>query len=226
MNRVSVIIPVYQGERHLAEAIDSVLAQTYPAAEIFVVNDGSTDGTAAVAARYGSAIRYVERENGGIGAARNTALELTEMEWISFLDADDLWSSDKLAVQLAAFEAEPSPDLVFGYTKQFHDPSLPPEVKAQIYCPEAPLEGISASTLLLRRETFFRVGLFQTHWNIGEFLEWYLRAQEIGLKSFTVPQVVSYRRLHESNQGTRERKSRGDMLHILKASLDRRRSGQ
>jgi glycosyltransferase involved in cell wall biosynthesis len=226
MNRVSVIIPVYQGERHLAEAIDSVLAQTYPAAEILVVNDGSTDATEQVAARYGDAIRYVARENGGIGAARNTGLHLTQMEWVSFLDADDLWSVDKLALQMAAFEAAAPPDLAFGYMKQFHDPALPPEIKAQIYCPEEPLEGISASNLLVRRETFFRVGLFETGYRVGEFLDWYLRSQEIGLKSLVLPQIVSYRRLHEGNHGKRERQSRGDMLHILKASLDRRRGGQ
>jgi glycosyltransferase involved in cell wall biosynthesis len=223
MNRVSVIIPVYQGERYLAEAVESVLAQTYPAAEIIIVNDGSTDGTEQVAARFGNAIRYVAQENSGIGAARNTGLEMTQFEWISFLDSDDLWSTDKLALQMQALETHPEPDLVFGYVRQFHDPALPPEIKARIYCPDQPQPGINAGTLLVRRDTFFRVGLFQTYYRVGEFLDWYLRAQEIGLMSLVLPQVVSHRRLHENNQGARERESRVDMLHILKASLNRRR---
>jgi glycosyltransferase involved in cell wall biosynthesis len=222
MNRISVVIPVYQGERHLAQAVQSVLEQSYPATEIIVVNDGSTDGTEAIAARFGNAIRYVAQENGGISAARNRGLELAEMEWISFLDADDVWQPNKLALQMAAFDAA-LPDMVFGHVRQFIDPSLPPELKARIACPDTPVPGIFAGTLLMRRETFLRVGLFDLRWRTGEFIDWYLRAQEIGLTSRVLPEVILHRRLHASNHGIRERESRSDMLYILKASLNRRR---
>ena len=96
--RFSVIIPVYNGERFIGETIQSVLAQTYQAAEIIIVDDGSSDDTAAVVERYSSqiTISYVRQQNQGPSAARNRAVSLAQGDWIAFLDADDLWYSNKL----------------------------------------------------------------------------------------------------------------------------------
>ncbi len=221
---ISVVVPVYQGEAFLAEAIESVLRQTLPAAEIIVVDDGSTDGTALTAARFGSAVKYEYQAHGGIGAARNRGIGASQMEYLCFLDADDFWSADKLALQVAVLDAVPAPDLVFGLVQQFRDPRLSSELKARIQCPDEPMPGLLSGTLLVRRETVFRVGLFDTQWRSGEFIDWYLRATELGLTTLVLPQVVLHRRLHASNHGLREREARGDLLHILKASLDRRRA--
>ena len=102
---VSVIIPSYNSARFLATAIDSVLAQTTPVAEVFVVDDGSTDDTSALVesyvARYPKLIRYIPQANGGPGAARNTGLQAASSDWVAFLDADDWWKPEKLARQLA-----------------------------------------------------------------------------------------------------------------------------
>src|SRR5215203_2881736 len=111
---VSAIIPVYNSERYLAEAIESVLVQTYPSHEIIVVDDGSIDGSAQVAKRFGSAVRYVFQRQAGVGAARNHGVELAEGRFFAFLDADDLWTKDKLQLQLAAFAADPELEAVFG----------------------------------------------------------------------------------------------------------------
>src|SRR5207245_10700422 len=100
--RVSAIIPVFNGERYLAEAIESVLAQTSPASEIVVVDDGSTDGSGAGAGRFGSAARLVFGGHAGAGAARNRGVAESTGELLAFLDADDIWPSDKLERQLAA----------------------------------------------------------------------------------------------------------------------------
>ena len=98
---VSVVIPVYNGERYLVDAIQSVLDQTYRNFEVIVVDDGSTDGSAAAAKRFGEAIRYVHQANGGVCKARNAGLAAAQGVYLAFLDQDDLWLPDKLAIQVA-----------------------------------------------------------------------------------------------------------------------------
>ncbi len=221
---VSVIISVYNCERYLAEAIESVLNQTYSPIELIVIDDGSTDGSGAVAKSFAS-LKYHFQPNRGLGAARNKGIDLSDGSFIAFLDADDVWISDKLSSQLAIFDADPKLDIVFGYVKQFHSPDLDGNIKAKINITNKVMPGHIAGTLLIKRESFFRVGYFPTNWRVGEFIDWYIKATEIGLKSFIFPEVVMERRIHENNMGIREHDSRGDYVRILKASLDRKRKG-
>lgn len=104
---VSVVIPAYNIEAYLVRAIDSVLAQTQPPEEIIVVDDGSTDQTAAVAQRYGSQVRYIYQENAGLSAARNTGIRNANSVWIALLDGDDEWLSDKLRLQIDLLKRNP-----------------------------------------------------------------------------------------------------------------------
>jgi len=108
---VSVVIPAYNADRYIARALKSVQAQKRPAREIIVVDDGSTDNTAAVVQRSGSNIRYIHQDNAGAAQARNTGIEAASCDWIAFLDADDEWLEDNLAQQLALLER--NPDLVW-----------------------------------------------------------------------------------------------------------------
>ena len=107
---VSVVIPAYNCERYLGRAIRSVLAQTYPRIECIVVDDGSTDGTAEVIDRFGSAVRAIRQENGGAAAARNAGIRTATGRYIAFLDADDYWLRNKLELQIHILEK--NPDLV------------------------------------------------------------------------------------------------------------------
>src|SRR5436190_9496549 len=93
---ISCIVPVFNGDRYLAETLDSILAQTHRPIEIIVVDDGSTDGTSAIAAEYGEKIRYIRQENSGVASARNLGLQSARGDFIAFLDADDLWHAGKL----------------------------------------------------------------------------------------------------------------------------------
>ncbi|HLJ59352.1 MAG TPA: glycosyltransferase family A protein [bacterium] len=219
---VSVIIPVYNGERYLGDALESVLAQTVPPMEIVVVDDGSSDGSAAVAARF-PGVRYVAQGHAGPGAARNRGVALARGAFVAFLDADDLWVRTKLARQVAAFQTDPALDMVFGHARQFHSPELVERTKARIAGAGAVLPGFVLGTLLVTRASFDRVGPFPTHTRVGEFLDWYARANDERLKSVLLPEVVLLRRLHTGNLGLRERDARADYVQILKASLDRRR---
>jgi glycosyltransferase involved in cell wall biosynthesis len=219
---VSVIIPVYNGERYLAEAVQSVLAQTYAPVEIIVVDDGSTDGTADVAKHF-APVQYVRQANSGVSAARNRGLELARGEFLAFLDADDLWVADKLARQTEAFTTDPQLDMVFGHVRQFYSPELDQRARSKIQCPSEPMRGPSPSSMLIKRVAFFRVGLFETQWRGREWPAWYVRAVDLGLSSLMLPEVVALRRLHASNKGL-EPSANADFVHILKASLDRRRA--
>ena len=98
---VDVIIPCYNQGRFLTTAVDSVLAQSYPHVGVIVVDDGSTDDTPAVAARYGDRIRYLRKENAGLSAARNTGLLVARGEWVLFLDSDDTLPREMVAQHMA-----------------------------------------------------------------------------------------------------------------------------
>ncbi len=220
---VSVIIPVYNAERYVAEAIESVLAQTYNPVEIIVIDDGSTDGSAKVIKRFPS-VQYYSQPNTGISAARNRGIEQAQGTFFAFLDADDLWVEDKLTLQMSAFKNDPDLDIVFGHVKQFYSPELETSQNDKPPITNSQMPGHIPSAMLIKRDAFFRVGLFETNWQMGEFASWYLRSLEQGLQNLMLPDLVTWRRLHETNHGIQQREAINDYVHILKASLDRRRA--
>lgn len=111
---VSVVIPTYNHAQFVGEAVDSVLAQTYRPIEVIVVDDGSTDSTADVLASYADKIQYIHQENRGLSAARNAGIARAKGEWIALLDADDLWSPDKIQLQIDAAARHPEFTLIGG----------------------------------------------------------------------------------------------------------------
>ncbi len=113
MSDVDVVIPAYNAESTLAETIDSVLAQTRPPARVIVVDDGSTDSTAAVAGRYGPAVELLRRPNRGPGAAREAGNEVARSDFVLFLDADDCLAPDALRRLRGPFDAQPEPIAVY-----------------------------------------------------------------------------------------------------------------
>ena len=224
LSRVSVIVPVRDGARHLGEALESVLAQTHPNSEIWVVDDGSRDESAAVAARFSDrGVRCVSQPPSGAAAARNRGVALATGDFLAFLDADDLWTPDKLACQCAALEADSTLDLVFGHAEQFISLELDETTRARLCCPEGSAPGFVAGAMLARRAVFTSAGPFETRWELGEFLAWFARVRELGRRERMLDRVVLRRRLHETNQGRQKRGHYPDYARILKAALDRRR---
>lgn len=110
--RTSVVIPTYNSGPLVVEAVESVLAQTHPAGEVIVVDDGSADDTAARLARFGPPVRYVRTENGGVSAARNRGVAEAAGDLVAFLDADDVWHPRKLEYQVAALARRPDVGLL------------------------------------------------------------------------------------------------------------------
>lgn len=221
---VSVIIPVYNCERYLSEAIESVLSQAYNFIEIIIIDDGSTDGSAQVAKRFGGRVRYFFQANGGIAAARNRGVELAQGSFLAFLDADDVWIENKIAMQMEAFAGDNTLDAVFGHVVQFVSPDLERVKREKLFCPTEPIAGYVAYAMVIKRESFLRVGMFSTDWQFAEFIDWYAKAVEKRLKSHMLPDIVARRRLHGNNTTIRERSSQGDYVRALKSSLDRRRA--
>lgn len=208
---VSVIVAVRNGEKFLAEAIESALAQTYRPIELVVIDDGSSDRSADIAKSYGPPVRVISTPPHGLAAARNAGVEAAGGEFIGFLDSDDHWPANRLALQVEAIESSPPADGVFGHELRFPDDEA------------RPLAARTGATLLVRREVFRRVGPFATEWELGEFLDWLMRAQEHGLSMRMLPDVVIHRRVHDGNMTARGRGDYGDYVRILSRSLERRR---
>jgi len=220
---VSVIIPVFNGDCYLDEAIQSVLAQTYHPMEVIVVDDGSTDGSANILKNYGSAIKYYYQPNLGQAVAMNRGINLAHGDYLAFLDADDLWTEDKTMLQINAFKIHPDVDIVAGHIKQFFSPELDENFTKKIKCVTELIPGHALKAMLAKREVFDRIGLFETNWDVGVEMSWQLRAVEAGLNVMMLPELVCLRRIHENNKGITNRHFITQRAHILKASLDRRR---
>jgi glycosyltransferase involved in cell wall biosynthesis len=227
---ISCIVPVFNGERYLGEALDSILRQTYRPIEIIVADDGSTDGTPAVVARYGDQVRYDRQEHAGAPVARNLGLSIAHGEFVAFLDSDDLWHPEKLQRQMARFEARPELDLCVTHLQNFWIRDLEDEeARFQNHRLAAVLPGYVTQTLLARRAAFDGVGRFNENLSVGDPADWFLRASERGVVTEMLTDILVYRRMHESNMsmqaGTRRMTSamQDAILGVVKASLDRRR---
>jgi glycosyltransferase involved in cell wall biosynthesis len=219
------MIGVYNGAAYLGEAIDSVLAQSHEPIQLIVVDDGSTDGSGEIAKAYGPRLRCIRQERGGMAAARNRAVEAATGEFFAFLDADDRFPADKIARQLATFEKDPDLDVVYGHVTEFLSPDLDEEARALLRAPNHNVPWPTPNLMLVRRDAFFRVGLFSTGLRVGIGVDWHARSNELGLRSALPPILALERRLHAQNNGIRERQFKPQYLHVLKASLDRRRAG-
>ena len=222
--RVSCIIPVFDGERYLAETIESVLARTHPAIEIIVVDDGSADRSSEIASSYPN-VTCLRQAHAGHAAARNHGLSVATGDFIAFVDADDLWHPEKLARQLARFAARPERGVVFTHLENFWSPDADPARRPNEDA-FRPVPGYTSVTMLAGRDVFDRVGLFDVALKHGNDRDWFCRVAEQNIAMEMMPDVLVRRRLHASNRSAAHGDtSRAEYLRILKASLDRRRGG-
>lgn len=221
---VSIVIPCYNCERYVAAAIDSILAQHHRPLEIIVVDDGSIDSSPRIARRYGQPVTVISQENSGSSSARNKGVRFANGEFLAFLDADDLWTPEKLRLQLRVLQTHESIDCVFGYATQFISRELPKSVREKLHCPSEPILARLPSAMLIRRAAFLEVGDFDETLEIGEVLDWLARATEHGVRTSVLPDVLFHRRLHDTNLGVTQRSTRNCYAKALKAALDRRRA--
>jgi glycosyltransferase involved in cell wall biosynthesis len=200
-----------------------VLAQTFHPLEIIVVDDGSTDRTASIAEQFGQPVICHRRTHGGIAASRNFGISVARGNWLAFLDADDLWTPDKLERQLAAAEKDEALEIIFGGVRQFVSPELSREDQLRLAAPQTTSAAPHVGTMLARRAVFGRVGLFDETLKVAEFIEWFARVQDAGARMTTLPEIVLQRRRHPANTTLKRKDSLSDMTVVIKRILDRRR---
>ena len=208
--RVSVIIPVYNGECYFARTIESVLAQTYSAMEIVVVDDGSRDSSQDVVARYlnHTNVRLIAQENAGVAAARNTGIRVAAGEYIALVDQDDLWLTDKLARQVEYLDEHPEIALVHSKIhfideagERIPDPDwawvaptfgqvLPELVKRNSIC---------TCTVLMRKRALEQAGLFRQELAPADDWDLWLRVAA-GHPIGFVDAVTACYRVHQGNE--------------------------
>lgn len=221
----SVIIPCYNTELYLREAIESALAQTHKPMEVIVVNDGSTDGTAKILEAYRGRIKVVSQPNRGLALARNAGVEASEGEWLAFLDADDYWAPNKIERQLQI--AGPGVDLIYSDRYNVGERGSVPELHSDLI----PLfEGdvfldlliignlMTASSVLIRRAAFSQLGGFFTgcpgteDWDL-----WIHFAAERPIRVCREPLV--YYRLHSENMSRHPFRMWSSRIVVTKRAL-------
>ncbi|MGB3536465.1 MAG: glycosyltransferase [Microcoleaceae cyanobacterium] len=206
-SQVSVVIPVYNGDRYIVQAVESILNQTYSASEIIIIDDGSTDNTYEVLQPYQSRIHYVYQENLGVSVARNHGIELSQGEFVAFLDADDVFLPDKLAVQLAVFAAHPNLDIVqSGWRRVNQNGETLIDVKPWEQIPQLNLESWlrwkpfgTMGTLMFRRNSLQQVGGFEPGLTHAEDVDLILRLCLNGCQSDWLRQPTVCYRQHDRN---------------------------
>ena len=224
---ISVVLPVFNGERFLGEALEGLRRQTLPAAEVIAVDDGSTDGSEALLATHPE-IRVVSQANAGCAAARNRGVELATHETIAFLDQDDVWLPERLARGAACLDRDPGLGFVACATENFLTPGLtvPPDWLDPRML-DIPQHGFGTCALMVRRATLMAVGPFSPDKMPMDDSDWLVRALDIGTRFVHLDEVLVRRRIHDCNltgtmRGTQAHGSA--MAQILHASLKRRRA--
>ena len=219
---ISIVIPVFNAELYLSEAINSVLNQSNPPHEIIVINDGSTDQSLEILESYEKKIKLISRENKGVAFSVNEGIQLASQPWIGFIDADDLWMPNKLELQYRYLSENPEVQILFGQMRQFISPELPISIKDTIYCPSVPESGFIRPAMLAHQSIFKKFGLFDSNLRIGDFIDWFQKIKENGVKFECLDETVYQRRLHKNSLSSRSG-AQNEFLKILKAKLDRAR---
>lgn len=222
---VSVIIPVYNGERYIASTLRSVLAQDYRPIEILVIDDGSDDQSAEIARGF-QEVRYFHQSNQGAAVARNVGLENALGELVAFLDADDTWMPDKLALQVRYLLDHPELGFVLARQRIFLEPGVerPSWLKEELLANDS--VGYVPSTLLARKTVFAQIGGFDPRSVPAEDVEWFFRAKDAGVLMGVVPEVLLHKRVHGSNLGHGTAISQPRLLQALRSSVERQKKGR
>jgi glycosyltransferase involved in cell wall biosynthesis len=227
---VCVIIPCFNHGRYLRTAIDSALAQTHPAVQVLVIDDGSTDDTPAVCRSYADRITCLRQDNAGLSAARNAGLVRTDAEWVHLLDADDVLEPDGIETLLAQAAARPAVDVVRGGWSEIDDdgnwlvtvPGVP--VGSDVFHSFFdPLAVGPPCRYLVRRSSLVEVGLFDRRLRSCEDWDAWLRLALTGSEFATTETVVAAYRNHPGSMSKNHARMWVSGVEVLSAA--RRRHG-
>src|SRR5262245_28298699 len=221
---VSVIMPAYNSERYIADAIRSLLSQTGVTVEVIVVSDGSTDGTERIVGAMAAEdprIRLFAETHRGVAAARNVGLAAATADFITFLDSDDLCAPGRLQRQVEHLVAHATVDAVIGDLMLFEilgDDGTPSQTGRTTR-----VTGVSLTTVLFRRSIFEKIGFCDETFGYGEDLDLLLRMWESRAVLHFDEEVAVYYRRHETNMTNNHLAVGRFVLKALQRSLARRR---
>jgi glycosyltransferase involved in cell wall biosynthesis len=219
---VSAVIAVRNGERFLSSAIESVLNQSYPAAEILVVDGHSTDRTADIAHSF-AGVRRVPQAGHGVSDAWNVGIEAARGELVAFLSHDDRWTPDKLQIQAGYLSAHPETEYTIARVKFELEPGydVPAGFRRGLLLGDH--VGEIMETLVVRRSLFDRIGRFDPTLHTAEDADWYARAHDARVTYAIIPRVLLIKRVHDENTSLNNPLNDQNLLTALKRSIDRKR---
>ena len=220
--KISIIIPVYNGAAFISEAIESVFDQHYEPLELIIIDDGSTDNTAEMVKMAVHDINYFYQERKGPAAARNQGIGLATGKFIAFLDADDVWTENKLLRQLTIIENKPEIEATIGFTHKIPMSLKIDEATAQ--AKDSGLFMLSLGASLFRKSAFVKVGKFDETLQSGEDIDWFLRAREAAVQIIIHKEIVQFYRSHGRNISNNQALVNLSLLKIHKKSLNRRKT--
>jgi glycosyltransferase involved in cell wall biosynthesis len=223
--KVTIAIPAYNAELWLRDTLNSAVAQTLPAHEIIVVDDGSRDRTEEVARSFGDKVRYIRQQNQGVSTARNTAVREATGDWIAFLDSDDLIVPEKLEKQVAAIEADPQLVVVYSAFKFLYPDGTTaagPSFAARDLWPAIRYRTpILPSTAIVRRSAFQEVGGFNPKYHYGEDWDlWFRLVRRYSARAFLdLPEALTLYRCWENNATSKFMRTADGTLQLLDSVL-------
>ena len=217
-DKVSIIIPVYNGENYIREAIDSALNQTYRNIEVLVINDGSKDNTEKIALSYGNDIRYFKKDNGGVSTALNLGISQMTGSWFSWLSHDDLYTPDKIEKQIEAVEYLKNNNISDKYMIYCPVGLIDAEGNKKAYTPKMNLQGfysgqemllkifngysMGGCCLLIPKTMFDEIGLFDEHMRYMQDLFAWEKAFLAGYGMYVVNEELVKTRIHSKQVST------------------------
>lgn len=221
-SRVSVILPVRNGERFLREALESVVKQTYKPHEILVIDGSSTDASAGIARSF-AGVEVIPQPDTGLYQAFNQGVRRATGDYIAFIGSDDVWTPDKLRWQVDYLNATPSAQMVIGMAQFFLEPGydFPKGLRPDLLDHE--IEGHMPEVVLVRRSVFDLNGLFDDSFALAGDVDWFTRNKDAGITPHVLPQLLTRKRLHDSNLMTGAEKNNRELLRIMRRSVERQR---
>lgn len=220
--KISVILPVYNGEPFLQECLESIINQTVPPDEILVIDDGSNDLSKSIIDKF-EGVTYIFQENAGVAAARNLGIKRANGDLIAFIDQDDLWISTSLEDRLDAFTKNQSNRIVIGKQQWFLDglDEIPKWVKPEQM--NQHLDGYLLGCALIDKNLFEDHGDFDTSFRFSSDFDWFFRIKDGGIPFHQTEAIVLKKRIHATNESRHAEASLKELSRVIFQSIKRKR---
>jgi glycosyltransferase involved in cell wall biosynthesis len=217
---VSVVIPLYNGERFIGPALESIFAQDHRPLEVIVVDDGSADRGLEIAAGF-DGVRCIRQEHQNVAAARNRGVSESSGELVGFLDQDDMWLPHAVSIRLDFLARNLEVGAVIGHQENVCEDGA----RAGLRVDQAPGRSVQLmlGATLVRRSVFDSVGLFDVRSGTSSDFQWFARARRAGVRIEVMSDVVLIRRLHAANDSNDLARHQRSLLNSLKLLLDESR---